>query len=151
MSYEDPARARELLGIADQAQRDGARAGARPGWYPPALGLSVALALASFAVPWLTSAGVVLGAVVLPVVIETAVRRRSGAAPLGDYLGPRTRGPVIASLAAVVLVTAAALVLLKVTGAVWGVLVGAVVVGVVTAWCTGWVSRRRITGTGSGR
>jgi len=150
MSYEDPARARELLGVARQAQQDGARVGARPSWYPPALGLSVALALASFAVPWLTSVGVVLGAVVLPVVIEAAARRTSGAAPLGDYLGPRTRGPVLASLAVAVLVTVAALVLLKVTGAVWGVLVGAVVIGVVTTWCTRWVSRQRLTG-GAGR
>ncbi|TNC17204.1 transposase [Georgenia sp. 311] len=158
------ARVGEQLGINPETLRNWvtqaeADAGDRPGTTtsdaqrladPPALGLSVALALASFAVPWLTSVGVVLGAVVLPVVIEAAARRTSGAAPLGDYLGPRTRGTVLASLAVAVLVTAAALFLLKVTGAVGGVLVGAVVISVVTAWCTRWVSRQRLT-EGAGR
>lgn len=153
MNNEDPTRVRELLAAAQQAQEAGARAGARPAWYPPALGVSVALALASFAVPWLTVIGVVLGAVILPLVIEATARRVAGAAPRGDVLRAETRGPVLGTLVVVVGVTAGALVLLKATGDVWGVLVGAVVVGVLTAWCTWWVSRQRVrwTGTRPGR
>lgn len=146
MIDKDQAEARELLAAAQQAEDAGARAAARPAWYPPALGLSMGLALASFAVPWLTITGVVLGVVVLPLVIEAVARSRTGASPV-SHLAPGARGQVVASVVVVVGVTAAALVHLKTTGAVWGVLVGAVVVGAVITWCTSLVSRRRSSGS----
>lgn len=143
MNDQDISQARDALSAADRAHDAGIRAGARPIWYPLALGLSVAFALGSFVFPWLTITGVVLGAVILPVAIDMTARRVSGASPLSNSFAAGTRGPVIASIVIVVAVAAGALVLLKTTGAVWGVLAGAGIVGIVTAWCTWWLERRR--------
>lgn len=146
MPGPDHTAARDSLAMAREAQHQGSRAGARPAWYPVALGLSVTLALASFAVPSLTLTGMVLGAVVLPVLLETVVRRTSGVSPRKDYLARHLRAPALTWVVVVGGVAVAALVRLKVTGAVDGVLAAAVVAGVVTTACTWWVSRRRDAG-----
>lgn len=141
---EERTTARELLAAAREAQAAGARAGARPTWYPVALGASVALAVASFAVPSLTITGIVLGAVIAPVVLESVARRRTGASPAKDYLARGRRVPALTWVVVTAVVVGTALVHLKVTGALGGVLLAAVVAGLVTVGCARSVNRARL-------
>lgn len=142
--------AREALRRANEAAVQGARAGARPWWYPVGLGLSVAFALGSFAVPWLTATGVVLGGILSPVALEAMARRSSGTSPAKTYFSPGFRVPAAVFVVLGGGLCASALILLKTSGNVAFVLVAAVLLGIVTAACTWSVSRYRRTGHSAG-
>lgn len=98
-----PDAAREALAQARADRAAGAARAARPGWYAPALGLSMALALASFSLD-LPAIGVPLGLVMGPVAIELLARRRTGASPIRSYAG---QGPLLVAYVAVVIVLGA--------------------------------------------
>lgn len=144
MNDHDSHEVQEALRQANNALAEGARAGARPGWYPYALGLSVAFALGSFAVPWLTMGGVVLGGILIPLALEEIARRRTGASPVKTYFAPGVRMTTSIFLTIGGALCASALILLKTTGDVSFVLIAAPLLGIVTTICTwsvGW-SRR---------
>ena len=150
MNIHGPQEARDALRRANEAVEQGARAGARPWWYPVGLGLSAAFALGSFAVPWLTTTGVVLGGILFPLALEAMARRRSGASPVKTYCAPGFRVPSAVFVVLGAGLCASALILLKTSGNVVFVLVAAVLLGIVTAACTWRVSRHRRTGSDAG-
>lgn len=130
-----PDAARQALEQARADRAAGAARAARPGWYAPALGLSMAVALASFSLD-LPAIGVPLGLVIGPVAIELLARQRTGASPLRSYAG---QGPLLIAYVAAVIVLGAAGILLEkgfaVTGAATaaGLLVAGVTVLAVRA------------------
>lgn len=132
-----------LLRSAGSAEARGAAAARRPAWYPLGLGISTGLALAAFAVPAMTTAGLVLAGVILPVVLESEARRRTGASPVRDYLAAPTRATALAYVAGGVSVGAISLVALKVTGESSVVLPGALVLAVWTFLAAHRVDRLR--------
>lgn len=139
MSEPTADQAERLLHAAGSAEGRGAAAARRPTWYPLGLAIAVGLALASFAVPGLSIAGVVVGAIVLPVALELEARRRTGASPVKAYLDPPTRGTALAYAACGAAVAALSLAALKATGESWVVLPGALVLAVGT-----FVAARRV-------
>lgn len=148
MNDRDPQDNEEALSQASVAARQGAQAGVRPAWYPLGLGLSLAAALASFAVPWLTIAGVVLGGVIAPLALEQGARRSTGASPAKRYFAPGVRKVTVIFVLVAAALCSAALVLLKTTGETTSVLVAAVALGIVTALCTWQVGRSRRSALG---
>ncbi|AZZ56905.1 hypothetical protein C5E08_13990 [Rathayibacter iranicus] len=101
------------------------------------------MALASFAVPWLTITGVVLGGIIAPLALEQLARRSTGASPVKSYFAPGTRMVTVAFVLVSAALCAASLFLLKTTGETTYVLVAAVALGIVTALCTWQVGRSR--------
>ncbi|WAP50465.1 hypothetical protein OL239_10370 [Arthrobacter sp. ATA002] len=110
------------------------------------LGLSAALALGSFAVPWLTITGVVVGGILGPLALEAAARRSTGASPEKTYFAPGFRVPAAVFVILGGALCASALFLLKTTGHVAFVVAAAVLLGIVTTACTWSVGRFRRTG-----
>lgn len=121
-----------LLDAARSAEARGRAAVTRPAWYPIGLGICTAVALAGFAVPGMATVGIVLGAIVLPVVLDLEARRRTGGSPIRDYFEAPTRGTALTGVVVGVAVAAASLVALKVTDRSWVVLPGALILGVGT-------------------
>lgn len=136
-------RAENLLRAAGSARARGAFTVRRPWWYAFGLGLSVGLALASFAVPGMATAGVVVGAILLPMALEFEARRRTGGSPMKSYLAGPTRRTALAYGAGGAAVAATSLVALKVTGASWVVLPGALILAVGTVVAARRVERLR--------
>ena len=140
----------KLLRAAGSAESRGAAAIRRPAWYAVGLGVSTGLALASFAVPGLTMAGVVLGAILLPMVLEIQARRQTGGSPAKSYLQPPTRATAVAYAAGGAAVAAVSLAALKATGESWVVLPGALVLGVGTISAARRMDRLRARKHGTG-
>ncbi|WP_146076804.1 hypothetical protein [Rathayibacter tritici] len=107
------------------------------------MGVSLAAALASFAVPWLTITGVVLGGVIGPVLLERLARRRNGASPAKNYFASGARVATVTFVIVAAALCATALILLKTTGETAYVLVAAMALGIVTTLCTWRVGRSR--------
>ena len=146
MNNHEAQEAQEALRRAHEAVVQGSRAGVRPWWYPVGLGLSVAFALGSFAVPWLTATGVVLGGILIPVALEAMARRSSGASPAKTYFAPGFRVPAAVFVVLGGGLCATALILLKTSGNTAFVLIAAVFLGIVTSVCTWGISRYRRSG-----
>lgn len=147
-------RAEHLLRSAESARARGASTVGRPWWYAIGLGLSVGLAVASFAVPGMATAGVVVGAILLPVALEFEARRRTGGSPMKSYLEGPTRRTALAYVAGGAAVAGASLGALKVTGANWVVLPGALLLAVGTVIAARRIERFRgraeVAGQGRG-
>lgn len=149
MNSLDPQASQDALREASEAFRQGARVAARPAWYPSGLGLSLAAALASFAVPWLTITGVVLGGVIAPILLEQLARRCTGASPAKNYFAPGARVATVVFVIVAAALCTTGLALLKTTGEPAYVLVAAVALGIVTTVCTWQVGRSRLSAPGA--
>lgn len=116
----------------------------RPAWYAIGLGICTGLALGGFAVPGMATAGFALGGIIVPVLLDLEVRRRTGGSPVRAYLEPPTRGTALAAVVIGAVIAAAGLVALKVSGQSWVVLPGALVVGIGTAVVARRIDRLRV-------
>lgn len=136
-----PDAAREALAQARSDRAAGAARAARPGWYAPALGLSMALALASFSLD-LPAIGVPLGLVIGPVAIELLARQRAGASPIRSYAGQGHL--LVAYVAAVIVLGVVGIVLEKRAGVTGAAAVAGLLAAGVTVLAVRAVDRRRL-------
>ncbi|WP_282792648.1 hypothetical protein [Streptomyces sp. CC224B] len=131
MGSMNPQEARTALDQATSARARGAAHGMRPGWYYPAMGLSLFLAFASFSLG-LGTFGVPLGAVIGPVTLDMVARNTAGASPYRVYTTPATRGISNAFVMLTAALAAVGLVLDRVADLRWPMAVCGVAALVVT-------------------